>query len=352
MAKSELMQALSLTVPAKVPRTEYSVECHWPLLQKVTGVNTADPALRPLAQAKFFEKWDYGFVWSILVHKHFLREHGGRATDMGHAVYLADGSDFNDQIFCPFATPEEALALDPCREYGEFAQTELIRRFEADYQKQSAHSAYPARMSGVYISMFSGLIEIYGFEMLLLLMGMYPKEFGKVIDGYYQWVRQFFEAYARTDIPVMMVHDDLCWTEGPVTHPEWYRQYIFPYLKQLIAPVKAAGKKVIFTSDGTIDVFFDDFIALDIDMLVMEPTSDIREFARRHGQRCAMAGGMDCRVVQYAEPAELERQVRSMLEFGKQYPGFVFASGNHLPPDLPVESCLRYQEYFEKYAYR
>lgn len=345
-------KALNLEFSDKIPRTEYSTQGNWPLLTSVTGIDAGIETNRPAAQKAFYKAWDYSMMWTVLIGKKVLAERGGRITEMGHAVFQNDGSDFNNQITNPFPTPEDAIALDPCREYGEYDRQELIQRFEDHYRNSCSQFPDMVNMSGTYVSMFSGLIDIFGFDTLLVTMGMYEKEFGKVIEGYYEWIKQFFDAYAASNIPVMMVHDDLCWTEGPVTHPEWYRKYIFPYLKKLIEPVKASGKKIIFTSDGTIDVFFDDFVDLGIDMLVMEPTSDIRKFARQYSDRCGFVGGMDCRDVIYRSPAEIEAKMKDIMEFGKQYPGFMLACGNHLPPDVPVDKALFYNEMYEKYAYR
>ncbi len=345
--------AINMEFSDKVPRTEYSAGFHWDLIKTVTGIDTSIESNRQAARREFLKRWDYSMDWSIMVHNSFLEEKGGRTTKMGHAVYQADGSDYSEKVTQAFSTPEEAITLDPCKEFGEFDQQDLIRRFEQHYKnKCEVNGSDMVNMSGVYITMFSGLIEIYGFEMLLLTMGMYPQEFAKVVEGYYQWVRQFFDAYAKTDIPVMMVHDDLCWTEGPVTHPAWYRKHIFPYIKKMIQPVKEAGKKIIFTSDGTIDAFFDDFVDLGADMLVMEPTSDIRAFALKYGDRCGFVGGIDCRTLIYSSYEQIEQEMKSIMEFGKRYPGFMLAVGNHIPPDVPVDKCLFYNEMYEKYARR
>jgi hypothetical protein len=345
-------KALNLEFSDKIPRTEYSTDSNWPLLQQVTGIDTTIEANRPEAVKAFRKTWDYSLNWSVLIGSKFISQTGGRYTSMGHAVYQNDGSDYNDHIVQGFSTPEEAIALDPCKEYGEFDQQTLIDNFENHYRANCERLPDEVNMSGIYITMFSGLIEIFGFDTLLLTMGMYEKEFGKVIEGYYHWIKQFFDAYAKTDIPVMMVHDDLCWTEGPVTHPEWYRTYIFPYMKKLIQPVKEAGKKILFTSDGTIDEFFGDIVDCGADMLFMEPTSDIKKFAHKYGDRCGFVGGMDCRGITYCSNEEIEAKVKSIMEFGRQFPGFMLAVGNHLPPDTPVEKALFYNEMYEKHACR
>jgi hypothetical protein len=344
--------AINLIFSSKVPRVEYSAYSHWKLVQAVTGIDASIESNRAEARKLFIKKWDYAFIWNIQIGRNYLSEKGGRTTNLGHAIYLPDGSDFRDSRSNGFESPEDAIMLDPCKEYGEWTQEELIKRFEEYYAMSEKEFPGPVNMSGVYVSMVSGMIEIFGFDTLLLTLGMYPKEFNKVLDGYFQWVKQFFDAYAKTNIPVMMVHDDLCWTEGPFMPPSWYREQIFPRLKKLIEPVKAAGKKIIFTSDGTIDVFFDDIINLEVDSVVMEPTSNIELFLSKHGKRCGAVGGIDCRTLTYGSHEVIEDEVKRVMNFGKKYPGFIFACGNHLPSDVPVEKALFYNEMYEKYATR
>ena len=348
--------ALNMQFSSKVPRTEYSAHAyHWPLMKAVTGIDTDNLELRPAASREFLRRWDYSFMWNVCISRGQLAENGGRVTSMGHAEYgeNAQGKgDFNQNVTNPFDDVEAVYALDPCREYKEFDRAGLIRFFEQKYAE--ANEAFPdmVNMTGVYITMFSGLIEILGWDALLLAMGYDEKRFGKVIEGYYRWVRQFFEAFAASSVPVMMVHDDLCWTSGPVTSPEWYRRYIFPYLRKLIEPVKAAGKKVMFTSDGTIDEFFPDIVALGVDSVVMEPTSNMALFAEKYGDRVGFVGGMDCRTLTYGTMADIEREMIRVMEFGRRYPGFMLAVGNHLPTDVPVERALFYNELYERLAVR
>ena len=336
----------------RIPRTEYGVEGNLELLTAVTGVEITGGETREEAVRRFVQQWDYSLNWHVTVSRETILAAGGRVTDMGHAVFASDGSDFTAETSVAYPDIEEAIRLRPSEEYTFFPRRELVERFERDYAE--VQRRYPGVLStaGVYTTLFSGLIEIYGIEQLLLLMGLYEQEFKEVVESYFHWVKQFFDAFAETSVPVMMVHDDLCWTEGPVTHPRWYRETIFPYLKRLIEPVKSAGKKVIFTSDGTIDEFFGDFVELGIDMLVMEPTSDLRRFGELYGDRCGMAGGIDCRFLTSAGHVEIEQYMADLLAWGKKRNNFILASGNHLPASVPVEKALFYQQMYRKYSGR
>ncbi len=341
------LAALNLEFTDTVPRTEYSAESHWPLLKAVTGIDTDIIENRREASRRFIKAWDYAFDWSTYVNRKFFQRNKGRFTDMGHAVYaeLADGSgDRRESIACPFSDPEEVFTFDPIEEYGIFPRSALIAEFEAKYDELCRENEDTVNTGGVYITMFSGLIDIFGWDMLLTSLGLDPDRFGHMVDRYYGWVRQFYEAYADSRIPVIMSHDDLCWTSGPVVNPAWYRRYIFPSMKKLWAPLKEAGKKIMFTSDGDWTAFFGDIIECGADTVVMEPMSDMALFAERYGKTHGFVGNADTRVLLSGTKEEIRAEVKRCMDIGKPYPGFIFCTGNHIPQNTPVESALIYQE--------
>ncbi len=348
MSRNDGWKALNMEFSGRIPRTEYSAHSHWALAKKVTGINTDIEDNRQKASREFVKKWDYSFMWNVLVGRLYLEKNGGRITRMGHAVYAEGGTDYNDEITNPFEDIEDAFSLDPCKEYGEFDKMELVKDFENNYKNRCEMWGDTLCMSGVYITMISGLIEIFGWDTLLLAMGMDQDRFAKVVDGYYHWVKQFFDAYAETDIPVMMIHDDMVWTSGPFASPDWYRKHIFPKFKKLWAPVKEAGKKIIFTSDGTYTEFFDDIVDCGADMLVMEPTSDMELFAKKYGKTHGFVGNADCRILLDGSKDDIRKEVERCVNIGRNCPGFIMAVGNHIPANTPVDNALWYNEAFEK----
>jgi len=188
--------------------------------------------------------------------------------------------------------------------------------------------------------------------MLLRAMAYDGARFAKVVDGYVEWVRQFFVASAKTDARVFMCHDDICWTSGPVTHPDWYREHIFARYKKLWQPVLESGKKIIFTSDGKYDMFFDDIVQCGASMLVMEPGNDMDGFAKKHGKTCGFVGNADTRILLEGTKDDIYREVKRCMDIGKKYPGFIMAVGNHIPPNTPVENALHYNDAYLEFSKR
>jgi len=57
-------KALNLKFSERVLRTEYSAQSyHWPLVQRVIGIDTSIETNREKATKEFVKKWDYAFMW-------------------------------------------------------------------------------------------------------------------------------------------------------------------------------------------------------------------------------------------------------------------------------------------------
>lgn len=344
--------AINLEMPPRVPHTEYSLEGHWEVVRRCTGLvvepDSPEDRKREAAFA-LMKALNYDFRWSTLLSSQAF---GELHTDMGHAVYQEGGTDWREHIYCPFKTPEEVLGFDFFEAYGEIDRGEWTRRFEESYRNSCAETPDLVNMTGIYTTLVSGLIYIFGWEMLLLAAGTDPLAFGKVTERYADWVSQFFLALAESDVPVVMIHDDMVWTSGPIFSPKWYRQYVFPSYQRLFAPLREAGKKIMFTSDGDFSRFIDDIAASGVHGFVMEPMTDMAAIAERYGKTHAFIGNADTRILLSGTWSEIRAEVERCMRIGKGCPGFFLAVGNHIPPNTPADNVLYYLEVYEELSRR
>jgi uroporphyrinogen-III decarboxylase len=188
--------------------------------------------------------------------------------------------------------------------------------------------------------------------MMLLAAGTDPKAFGELMNRYAAFIQQYFAALADSEVPVVMVHDDMVWTSGAFLHPAWYREYLFPNLKKLLAPLREAGKVIAFTSDGNYTQFIDDVAEAGVGGFVMEPTTDMAYIAEKYGETHFFIGNADTRILLSGTKAQIRAEVQRCMEIGKTCPGFFLAVGNHIPANTPVENCLYYNEVYEELARR
>ena len=352
MSYQDGMAAINLEMPDRVPRTEYSVEAHWDLIKEVTGIkvdskSTLDVQIR--ARNAFMKAWNYDFLWNVLIHNQVF---GDFRTKMGHAEYASGGIDYNNEISCPFKEPDEVLRFDPWEVYGLRDQKKLIEDFEEHYQQSVGSYKDAVNMTGIYVTCVSGLIEIFGWDMLLYAAGTDAKAFGEMTNRYVSWIQQYFDALGKADVPVVMVHDDIVWTSGAFIHPDWYRKYIFPNYKKLFAPLIESGKKLIYTSDGNYTAFIDDIAACGVNGFVMEPSTDMAYIAEKYGKTHVFIGNADTRILLSGSKEDIKAEVERCMRIGKKYPGFFMAVGNHIPSNTPIENALYYNEIYEKLSRR
>jgi len=352
MSYKDGFAAINLEMPKRVPRTEYSVSAHWEVVSKVTGIDVtyeSDPEIQNEAALQFTKAWNYDFMWSVLISKGVFGEYH---TKMGHANYADGNTDYSDDVACPFNDVSDVLDFDFYKAYGKRDKKELIKNFENHYRANCERFPDAVNMTGVYVTCMSGLIDVFGWDMLLTAAGEDPKMFGEMTNRYAAWIGQYFDALAESDVPVVMVHDDIVWTEGAFIHPDWYRKYIFPNYKNYFRPIIESGKKLMFTSDGNYTEFIDDIAGCGVHGFILEPLTDMRYVAEKYGKTHVFVGNADTRVLLYGSRDDIYNEVKRCMDIGKNCPGFFMAVGNHIPANTPVDSVLYYNEVYEMMSAR
>ena len=344
--------AMNLEMPQRIPRTEYSAEAHWDLIAAVTGiqvgVESSDEVKRKASRA-LAEAWDYSFFWSTCIGNDELGEY---QSDMGHGEYAAGGVDRRDTVYNLYDDPEDVLNFDPWEKLGAKDEQELIRRFEAHYQRNCEARPDGVNMTGTYITLISGLIALFGWDMLLLAAGTDQVRFGDLTNRYASWMQQYYNALAQSDVPVVMTHDDMVWSAGAIFRPAWYREYVFPNYKRYFAPLLDAGKKIMFTSDGSFTQFIDDIAAAGVHGFVFEPMTSLEAIVEKYGQTHVIVGNADTRILLNGTKAAIRAEVERCMSLGRHCPGFFMAVGNHIPPNTPVDNALYYDQVYRELRQR
>ena len=344
--------AFNLEKTDYVPRTEYSASTHWELVEKVTGIcvnANSDLRIQNKASAQFVKDWDYAFNWNVKLTGSVF---GQIRTYMGHAKYANGGFDFDSKISCAFEDENKVLKFDPFETFGEIDIKAWTKIFEQDYKMCIEKFPDMLNMTGTYITCISGLIELLGWDMLLYTAGIDYEGFGKLTNRYADWIMQFFYALAESDVPYIMVHDDIVWTEGAFIKPEWYRKYVFPNYKRFFDPLIQAGKKIIFTSDGNYTMFIDDIAKAGAQGFVLEPLTDLDVVAQKYGQTHIIVGNADTRILLSGTKDDIYNEVKRCMDTAKHCKGYIMAVGNHIPSNTPVESALYYDDIYRKLSRR
>jgi hypothetical protein len=340
------MDTIRLRETERLAHTEYC--SNDAVVRTVTG---RDPDTDDGARGAFNDAWQLDFLW--------LTNDGpvpwgqrGRTTDMGHAEFLAGGRDRREAKPCPFTSPEEVWAFDAVAEYGQTDFDELVGYYEqwhADMQAAHPEQVCPG---GYYKTLVSGAIEAFGWDMLLTAAAD-QERFEQVLDGFFRLSLHHYRAWAATSIEVFMCHDDMVWSEGAFMRPEFYRRAIFPRYRELWRVLKEAGKVVLYTSDGDYTQFLPDLAEAGTDGFCFEPMVDLEAVVGRFGRSHVVIGSrVDCRTLTFGTRDQIRAEVDATLGLAADCPGFMFAVGNHIPSNVPVENALFYFDYLSSHWHR
>jgi hypothetical protein len=337
MSRQIGLDTVFLRPTPRIAHTEYSLNYHTSLFKD---------SVRELHDA-----WDLDFLWCTNDGPIDWCK-AGRCTDMGHGEYASDGGDRRDQSLCPFGGPEEVHEFDPLREYDLPSRRELVRSYEECYRKLSDSNPNQLVTGGYYKTLISGAVQAFGWDMLLQAAADEDR-FAQVLERLARYTLQYNLAWAETSIEAFIQHDDMVWTQGPFLRPDFYRRVIFPLYRRLWEPLKRAGKRVIFCSDGTWDMFYDDVAACGADGFCFEPSNNLDAAVSKYGKtHVIIASKVDCRTLTFSPWKQVQAEIDATLPLAKLCPGFIWAVGNHIPANVSDEMCKRYIEYLRAHWQR
>jgi len=342
MSRTIALDSIRLRPTPRWGHTEYSLGYHFDYMRKVTGLEPDDPD----CTRAFHEAWDIDMLWNAEDGLHGNWFARGRATDMGHANYAENGSDFRQAVHSPFQQVEDVWAFDAVAEYGLADFDAQVQAYESWWQSEQAQSPHQLVTGGYYKTIVSGAIQAFGWEMLLEAAADLRK-FETVLDSFFRFTLHHMQAWAQTSAEVIIQHDDFVWTAGPFLHPEFYREVIIPRYAALWKPLHQAGKKVLFCSDGTFTGFADDLANAGADGFIFEPSNPFAEMVEKFGSSHVLIGSaVDCRDLTFSSWEVVQQQIDQTLTLAQQCKGLIIAVGNHIPANISADMLDRYLAHY------
>ncbi len=227
---------------------------------------------------------------------------------------------------------------------------QLVDELGATHSRSQGLLGQQALVCGGFgTTLFQWFVAMFGWELFLETAKLYPQEFKSVISRFVEMSCLYTEAWAQTDIVTFTSHDDLAMTRGPIFHPDWYRENIFPWYPVIWQPLKAAGKKVIFVSDGAYGPLVSDLVAAGADGFYMEALVNLENMATRYPDKI-LVGNTDPRIITFGNPAEVEAEVGRCFRQAGHLPGYIFHPSGDLPHNIPMENLDALIGAYRKYA--
>ena len=187
----------------------------------------------------------------------------------------------------------------------------------------------------------------FGWEPFLVAAALQPERFGRLLDRFGEASLAVVRGWATTPgVELVIVHDDIAATRGPILSPKWLRRYAFPWYERLFAAIHEAGKQALYISDGNYFPVLADILTTGPDGLFIESSSmDPAEFMARGGPEKLYLIKTDNRAMDMGTPEQVREELRSLRDLHQQYPGMmIYRGGGNPTPELAAAFDRAYQE--------
>jgi hypothetical protein len=191
----------------------------------------------------------------------------------------------------------------------------------------------------------------FGWEPFLVAAALEPERFGRLLDRFGEASLAVVRGWAQTPgVELVIVHDDIAATRGPILSPDWLRRHAFPWYERLFAAIHEAGRQVLYISDGNTLPVLADLLATGPDGLFIESSSmDPAEFMARGGPDKLYLIKTDNRAVDLGTPEQVRDELRKLRDLHQDYPGMMIYRGGGAP--TPEQAAAFDRAYLELLVY-
>jgi uroporphyrinogen decarboxylase len=199
------------------------------------------------------------------------------------------------------------------------------------------------------VGAFDLMTLMCGHEHLLAGMALDPEWVRTMADLYGELTIELLEIlFAREGLPDgMWVWDDLGFANGPFMSPAMYRELIFPAHRRLFGFAHQRGLKVILHSDGRILALLPALLEAGIDCLQpleAKAGMDLVRLKREYGDRLALIGGMDARVLVTNDLGAVRAELEAKVPAAMAGSGYVLQVDHSVPDQVDYDTYRYFVE--------
>jgi uroporphyrinogen decarboxylase len=161
-------------------------------------------------------------------------------------------------------------------------------------------------------------------------------QFQRSVEGAIKRGEEFREAGAEA----VTMCADYCFNDGPFLSPTMFREFVTPYLSEIIAGHRANGLYTIKHTDGDIMPILDQLLEANPHALhSIDPQAgvDLAEVKRLAAGKTCLCGNVNCGLLQTGTDDEVRQDVLRSLRDGMPGGGYIFATSNCAFRGMPLE---------------
>lgn len=211
----------------------------------------------------------------------------------------------------------------------------------------ACHEAGLASMGWMQFTIWELAWYIRSMEELMVDMSCDDEKAAVLFDRLLKMQTDRALAYAKCDIDMIFLGDDIGMQHSILMSLDMYRKWIKPRYQALVKAVRAVKPDVVilYHSCGFVEPFIEDLIEIGIDVLnpIQSECMEFREIFEKYGGRISFLGTIGTQTVMpFGTPEEVRAKVRENLDIAGEKGGLLAAPTHLLEPEVPWENVVAY----------
>ena len=353
MGRKEVLEAIELKSPKSIP--QWQELAHPGFVNKISGIDPYEDPESAFVIACRKAGLDFVIGYPGKDSLKFAEGESAKFNEDGtiFTEWGVVGSLWKREIIQEIKTVEDVFEFD-IREHDKRTVDQIAEEFQANLDRNRRLAGNDALIPGWYYNtMFMWPLLAFDWELFLVSAMTDPDKFKVVLDRFEEHSIKHTEAFAKTDVEVIMSHDDIALQNGLVFRREWYHENIFPRYHNVWKPLKDANKKIFFLTDGDFSDVLGDIVEIGVDGLVINSeVMDFESIVKKYGRSHVLFSNIDTKIVTFGTSEEIENEIRRVTELADICPGMILHIGGDLPQNIPIENIEVFFDLISKYRHR
>ena len=147
---------------------------------------------------------------------------------------------------------------------------------------------------------------------------------------------------------------DWAYRSGTMISPKHFKEFMAPYLKELVDLTHDYGKYYVKHLDGNINSILDllvNYCGIDAYHAIESRAGmDIVEVKKKYGDKITVVGNMDCGELVNWSPNKVKEEAKRIIKSVSSGGGHIFSSDNAIHGGISVENFIAYMDAVKEYG--
>lgn len=207
---------------------------------------------------------------------------------------------------------------------------------------------------GEITSPFDYLLDLLGYENALIALIENPEKCQLILQKFTDGIKKLAEDMCEKKIDAIKISSPFAGS-GFIS-PEFYKKFILPFESQITSVIKSKGKFVYTHTCGSIGDRLEMMIKTGTSGLeCLDPPPlgnvDLIDAKKRLGKNAFIKGNIDSvNTLLYGDKDKIIRDVKEIIEIGKEGGGFILSTACSIAPLVPKENIQLLKSLVEEFG--